>query len=244
MVRVRDHLTGRDPAAPVLGESRSRVLAALQDAAQPLGVDEVAARVRLHPNTIRFHLDALVEAELAERVPEERRSPGRPRALYVARPGSVPAGSRSYRFLAQILASYIAAQTADPVRAATEAGQEWGRYLAGRPPPFHRSDAESAIGQLVDTLDRIGFVQETVTSGETRQIRLHHCPFREVAAEHGDVVCSVHLGLMRGLLAELDAPIEARRLEPFVEPSLCIAYLSPTGDGTGQELPDDAAPGK
>src|SRR5690606_26999183 len=143
MVRVRDHLTGRDPAAPVLGESRSRVLAALQDAAQPLGVDEVAARARLHPNTIRFHLDALVEAELAERVPEERRSPGRPRALYVTRPGSVPAGSRSYRFLAQILASYIAAQTADPVRAATEAGQEWGRYLAGRPPPFHRSDAES-----------------------------------------------------------------------------------------------------
>src|SRR5690606_25917446 len=149
-------------------------------------------------------------------------------ALYSARPGSMPAGARSYRLLAQILASYLAAQAADPARAAIEAGQEWGRYLAGRPPPFHRSDADRAVSQLVGTLDQIGFGQEVVTAGESRRIRLHHCPFREVAAEHGEVVCSVHLGLMRGLLAELGAPVDAQRLEPFVEPNLCVAYLSTT----------------
>jgi predicted ArsR family transcriptional regulator len=43
-------------------------------------------------------------------------------------------------------------------------------------------------------------------------------PFREAAEQHADVVCSVHLGLMRGLLSELDAPLEARRLHSFVEP--------------------------
>jgi hypothetical protein len=30
---------------------------------------------------------------------------------------------------------------------------------------------------------------------------------------------------MQGLLAELDAPLEAERLDPFVEPSLCVAHL-------------------
>jgi predicted ArsR family transcriptional regulator len=71
----------------------------------------------------------------------------------------------------------------------------------------------------------IGFAPET-RAGHTRQIRLHHCPFREVAVDHRDVVCAIHLGLMQGLLAELDAPVDAERLEPFVEPTLCIAHLS------------------
>jgi hypothetical protein len=31
---------------------------------------------------------------------------------------------------------------------------------------------------------------------------------------------------MQGLLAEIDAPIEADRLDPFVEPSLCVAHLA------------------
>ena len=46
-----------------------------------------------------------------------------------------------------------------------------------------------------------------------------------LAIEHEDVVCAVHLGLMQGMLAELDAPIVADRLEPFVQPSLCVAHL-------------------
>jgi hypothetical protein len=47
----------------------------------------------------------------------------------------------------------------------------------------------------------------------------------EVAEAYGHVVCAVHLGLMQGALAELRAPLTADSLEPFVEPSLCIASL-------------------
>ena len=54
---------------------------------------------------------------------------------------------------------------------------------------------------------------------------MHRCPFRDLAEQHGDVVCSVHLGLIRGALAEIGAPVTATRLEPFVEPSLCRARL-------------------
>jgi predicted ArsR family transcriptional regulator len=52
------------------------------------------------------------------------------------------------------------------------------------------------------------------------------CPFREVAENHQDVVCQLHLGLMQGALARMRAPVTADRLEPFAEPSLCIAYLA------------------
>ncbi len=222
---VRESL--RDAGGPrSLGESRTRVLAVLQDAAGPLDAGAVAQRVGLHANTVRFHLDALVGAGVVERASEERERPGRPRALYTARPVAARAGQRSYRLLAEILTSYVAAETPRPDRAAVQAGHAWGRYLADRPPPFRRIDAEAASDQLVATLDDIGFAPETVTTGRQRQILLHHCPFREAAEEYREVVCSIHLGLMQGLLAELDAPIDAERLDPFVEPDLCIAHLT------------------
>lgn len=224
-MRVRELLHADESVAPALGQSRGRVLSVLQDAGEPLGVGEVAKRVRLHANTARFHLDALVERGVVDRTVEERGQPGRPRTLYTARPESARAGKRSYRLLAEILASYVAAENPHPAQAAREAGQVWGHYLADRPLPFRRVDADAATEQLVDTLDEIGFAPEAVTVGRKRQIQLYHCPFRETAAEHREVVCSIHLGLMQGMLAAIDAPIDAEHLEPFVEPNRCVADL-------------------
>lgn len=210
---------------PALGSSRARVLATLNNARSPLGIAEVAEQVRLHPNTTRFHLDGLVEQGLAARSIEDREVPGRPRALYTATPNSAKTGRRSYRLLAEILTSYFATHTKQPRQAALKAGEAWGRFLTEQQPPFRRTDTSAAVKLLVDALDDIGFAPEAVTTGRRRQILLHHCPFRETAEEHGDVVCSVHLGLMRGMLRQLDAPIDAQQLDQFVEPNLCVAHL-------------------
>lgn len=219
-------LTRADPpSGPALGSSRARVLTALRDARSPMGVAEVADQVRLHPNTARFHLDGLVQHGLADRAVEDRDVPGRPRALYTATANSAATGRRSYRLLAEILTSYFATHTRQPGQAGLQAGEAWGRFLTEQQPPFRRTDASAAVQRLVDALDDIGFAPEAVTKGRRRQVLLHHCPFRETAQEHGDVVCSVHLGLMRGMLRQLDAPLEAQQLDPFVEPNLCVAHL-------------------
>ena len=222
----RQELTDLDPASGRLGESRSRVLEILQDAGTQLGVSEVAATLSLHPNTVRFHLDALVASGLVDSEAEESDLRGRPRMLYSARANSANTGRRSYRLLAEILASSMAAQVSHPREASIKAGREWGRYLGEGPPPFKRVDADEATRRLVSTLEDIGFAPEAVTRGRHRQVLLHRCPFREVAQEHPEVVCSIHLGLMNGLLAELDAPLEVNQLDPFVEPSQCVASLS------------------
>jgi predicted ArsR family transcriptional regulator len=223
----QQHLGEPDPATGrALGESRTRVLEVLQDSGTQLNVSDVAARVGLHTNTVRLHLDALVAAGLAESEAEKRDLRGRPRTLYAANANSANAGRRSYRLLAEILASSMAAQTSKPREAAVKAGQEWGRFLGEGPPPFKRVDADEATGRLVGALDTLGFSPEAVTRGRQRRVLLHHCPFREVAKEYPEVACSIHLGLMNGLLAELDAPLEVDRLDPFVEPALCVASLS------------------
>jgi predicted ArsR family transcriptional regulator len=213
-------------AGPSLGHSRAHVFDLLRAAGSPAGVQEIADRAGLHPNTARFHLDALVDAGLAARAPKERTTPGRPSMAYRAVEGGGPAGRRHYRLLAEMLTSLIAGVMPKPGEAAAEAGREWGRYLTEQPPPYQRLGAGEAVERLTATLEEAGFAPEAVAGGTRYQLRLRRCPFREVAENHQDVICQLHLGLMQGALAQMRAPLTADRLEPFAEPSLCIAHLA------------------
>lgn len=114
-----------------------------------------------------------------------------------------------------------------PAQAAVKAGEAWGRYLADTPSPARGIDAEEAVRRLTQVLTDVGFAPGLVQDRPGRVIPLQHCPFREIAEDHRDVVCSVHSGLMRGALKEVHAPLGVDRLEPFVEPSLCLAHLGP-----------------
>jgi predicted ArsR family transcriptional regulator len=244
-------LTDPSPSQP-LGESRTRVLEVLRAAARPMGVQDIAARTDLHPNTARFHLDGLVDAGWATRGPEERDQPGRPRMVYRAVAVDAGGGLRSYRMLAEMLTGLVVGSLPHPERAAIEAGEAWGRYLADRPAPLEQIDSAEGMRRLVKVLESVGFAPEvTCADPDTAAadagttpvtvIRVRHCPFREIAEQHREVVCSLHLGLMRGVLTEVRAPLTAERLEAFVEPFLCLAHLRraekrdvtpPTGVGT------------
>jgi predicted ArsR family transcriptional regulator len=218
-------LVAPDSGAP-LGQTRGRVLELLRAAGSPLGVQEVADRAGLHPNTARFHLDALAEAGLAVREPQPRATPGRPSMAYRATDGGDPAGVRRYRLLAQMLTSLIAGMMPDPGNAAAAAGREWGAYLTQQPPPYQRPGTSEAIERLTGVMDKLGFAPQAVADGKRYRLCLRQCPFREVAQQHQDVVCALHLGLMQGALGQMRAPVSADRLEPFVEPDLCVAYLT------------------
>ena len=236
-------LLAPDAGAP-LGRSRARVLELLREAAAPLGVQEVAERCGLHPNTARFHLDALVAAGLAIRDHGPRPNPGvrrlgRPAIGYRAAGGDAPgapAGERRYRLLAEMLASMIAGLLPDSAATAEQAGREWGGYLAEQPPPYRPPAAARALGDLTALLDDMGFDPEVTASGAAPRILLRECPFREVAGRHQAVVCSLHLGIIRGALARMRAPLTAGRLEPFTSPGLCLVHLTHLGeDGAGEQ---------
>jgi predicted ArsR family transcriptional regulator len=225
-----EHLLAPEDGS-ALGRSRADVLDILRAADGPLGVREVAQRMGLHPNTARFHLEALVEAGLAARGPEDREAPGRPKIAYRA-VGDGPGGRRRYRLLAEMLTSLITASMPEPGNAAEEAGREWGAYLTEQPPPYQRPSAAAAITKLTAIMDELGFAPQAEVGTDDGQSRLclHQCPFREVAKHHQDVICSLHLGLMRGALDQMRAPVSADRLDPFVEPSLCVAQLTARED--------------
>ncbi|MEU8799929.1 helix-turn-helix domain-containing protein [Spirillospora sp. NPDC048819] len=203
------------------GPRRREVLDVLRDAGAPLGVTDIAGRLGVHANTARFHLDALAAEGAVERTVEQPSGPGRPRTVYTPRAGMDRGGARGYRLLAQILLSRLASDGPRARESAAQAGREWGRFLVDRPPPFKRMTDEEAAERLTALLDDLDFAPKP--DGDV--IRLRHCPFLELAEEYGPLVCDVHLGLMQGALTELDAPVEADRLEPFAEPGACLAHL-------------------
>lgn len=208
------------------GISRSRLLAVLCQAKGPMGIRELADAVDLHPNTVREHLDQLVDAGLVNREHAAPAGRGRPGLRYRAEPSASDDDPHAYRALAGVLADELARRP-DAVASARSAGESWGRAMA------RGSDATSddaIVTRLVELLDEAGFAPEASTD-PAQPIRLRHCPFGSLAREHGEVVCSVHLGLMRGALRELGAPFDAVGLEPFVKPDLCLAHLGAPARG-------------
>jgi predicted ArsR family transcriptional regulator len=129
--------------------------------------------------------------------------------------------------LAEMLTGLVGSLAA-ATGSAVEAGRGWGRRLVADP-GAPETTVEEAVARMNRLLDSIGF-RPTLhgdPAGEGAEVRLHHCPFREVAEGRPDVVCALHLGLMQGALAELQAAVTASSLEPFVRPDLCVARLSP-----------------
>ena len=212
-------------ASPV----RTRVLGALRSHDEPLDVQRLAEIVGIHHNTVRLHLGVLEEAGLVASEPQARDRPGRPRLLYhaTAQAAQVEENSPGYRFLATMLADHLAGSSRDAAAAAEGVGAAWGRHLVERPRPSDRIGAGAAVERLVAVLEELGFAPELHRGDDAApQVDLRRCPFLDVAREHQEVVCSIHLGLMRGALEELGAGVEARELIPFVEPSRCETRLS------------------
>jgi predicted ArsR family transcriptional regulator len=211
--------------------SRVAVLEVLRDADGPLGVQDLAQRLGLHANTVRAHLEMLAEFGHVRQVRDATPRRGRPRQLYTIGPESSPADAgaasrRNYRLLATVLAEYLHGAD-DPAAAAVEAGRRFGARLV---PEGNGSGngGMAALDQVVRMLAELGFDPEM--AADRTAIRLRHCPFHDLAVAQPDVVCNVHLGLLRGALEQLGAPAAATRLIPFVTPRVCLVELGlPSG---------------
>ncbi|WP_165372665.1 helix-turn-helix transcriptional regulator [Pengzhenrongella frigida] len=225
------------------GASRVAVLEVIR-ADGPLDIQAIATRVALHPNTVRSHLDRLIKAGLVESSVSARVTPGRPRLSFAAVAGTTSGPDDSYRMLAGVLAGAIGASASEPGAVATEMGRRWGRQATPLDEGVGPLDGAGVVDRIVTLLDDVGFAPTVRGSdqavpidaaGDPTVIELHRCPFVEVAREHRDVVCAVHLGLMQGALEQLDAPPTAVRLEPFVRPDLCLVHLAPGATGAHAE---------
>lgn len=216
------------PHQPGMGPPGRRdvILALLRASAEPRSIASMADEMAVHPNTIRFHLDALVRTGRVEQVFGETTGPGRPPVLFRASRRMDPTGPTNYRLLAGILTGYVAGHP-DAASIAAQLGRSTSPALVATAEQGRAPSKTRAVTELVELLAELGFEPEPAEGPRTREIRLRHCPFQNLAEQHGEVICSLHLGLMQGALTAMRAPVTVDRLDPFVEPDLCVAHLAP-----------------
>lgn len=196
--------------AALASASRRQVLAVLLASPEPLDATTIASRLGLHVTTVRFHLDQLTGAGLAQRRAGAEKRRGRPRQLYA--PGGLVRDEDAREQLVDVLAAALSLADDSNARA-LQAGRSWAAA-------FELPESDSQVSGLISVLDRLGFEPEP--EADWGAIRLHACPFRDAARQHPEVVCAVHRGLIDEILAGT-AP--QARLIPFVEPELCLVVL-------------------
>lgn len=212
-------LSGRAQDASSAPATRRRVLKALLESPTPLDAAAVAARVGLHVATARFHLEKLERAALVRRSTRRAGVRGRPQVVFVAGPSAREEGAQ--RDLNDALATALG-QDPDGGRArAIRAGEGWSEHFDTE---LSAASADAGSDALLGVLDRLGFDAESVDDGH--RIALRACPFRDEARRNPDVVCSVHLGLLRGAARSLGHGPDDLSLHPFVQPELCTVHLS------------------
>lgn len=204
-----------------LSPERHLVLDALRSSKSPIRVRDLVDQQGLHENTIREHLEGLVESAHAERVQLVSSGRGRPSYGYRAREdflAQLEPEVRHYASLAFVLAKQLAAMGGDSKHAAISAGEEWAKQFIG--PAQEPSESKIAIRKRIfEVLESLGYSPKS--NAKRNLIRLHTCPLLSAAKLEPEIICSVHLGLVRGLVAQAGGDSDEVELIQFAEPGSC-----------------------
>lgn len=215
----------RGPRPAALSPSRAALLDSLLCQHEPVTLSALAETTGLHVNTLREHLDALARLGLVVRRRAAPAGRGRPAWLYEAADQEAGEAVTEYAGLASALAAGIARVSDRPGPDAARAGEDWGRDLA-RATGATPASAEDARDAVVDLVDGLGF-EPRRTPGEPETVRLTRCPLLQAAHRNTEVVCSVHLGVVRGALQAFGADPVGSGLVPFAEPGACLLTVPP-----------------
>jgi predicted ArsR family transcriptional regulator len=226
MTSVRDDDRAEGPT-PELAERQARALGHptrfalfrwLVHAGEAADVPTLAALVDVHPNAVRRHLRALVDAGLAVETVATTGGRGRPRHRFAVAPDHAdPAVARQrYAELARLLAEAVrtgasAREVGHRAGARSAVADGLGAGAAGS------AGLASELDALVDQLADWGFAPAAPappasTDGATC-IVLRACPFAEAAEEEPAAICELHQGLVEGFASQSEH-LEVRSLRP------------------------------
>jgi predicted ArsR family transcriptional regulator len=216
---------------------RARLYRAVASSSGPIGRDEAASAAGIGRPLAAYHLDKLVELGLLSasfQRPAGRIGPGagRPAKVY-ARSGrefAVTVPPREYELAARLLATAVDADRSGTSRtmllaAAREFGTDLGvlAHYGGRANVSARPDMEAVLRDY-------GFEPISADDGS---VELRNCPFHQLAAAHQELVCTMNLALMQGVISGMDVPGMRPRLDP--KEGRCCVVIGPPG------LPVDSA---
>lgn len=226
--------------------AQRRVLEVVEGAGQPISSAEVAKTLKLHPNTAREHLDALLNDGLVTTVPMRTGKRGRPTLLYSVT--TLDPNQILSTYLDVITATAISlAEGSDGVAQAIAVGKNWAGLTCPQPAqtgfqgtsgavaPSAVSSAEAAspadeanmtqrlenaIAQLRPIFTVMGFAPELAKN----KLVLHSCPFAKGGWPH-PLVCIIHEAYIAELLTRSSGVRVVSSAELKLHPQLASTCL-------------------
>jgi predicted ArsR family transcriptional regulator len=202
--------TPRTGYSAISSYSRVEILALIQ-ARPERTITELTEATGLHPNTVREHLQRLIEGGHVIQSTEHRKTRGRPRTLYSAATGSRSASSPIAR---------------RKVRDAALRGDVMRRVMPWTGSSVQRigEQATHQLDAIVEHLTESGF--DPVVDERALTIDLSPCPHATSQSGHRPTLCAVHLGLMQAVLAEAGGPLRAACIHADERGTDCVVELT------------------
>ncbi|OCA91092.1 transcriptional regulator [Bacillus sp. FJAT-27225] len=184
---------------------------------QEVTVQEVADNFNIHPNVARLHLSKLEDVNMLASETKKTGKGGRPSRLYRLSDDVI---QLHFPFRDYMLLSKVAIQTMmllgeEGKKALYITGKRFGmevieQELSKKQQSGHEMSFEEKLSVLKSAATLAGFYPEIDVNGDQTKIyfQIFNCPFKEVARDHSETVCSMHheflIGMFEGLFDSVE----------------------------------------
>lgn len=221
--------------------ARRRLYGYVRQRGTPVTREEAAGAMGISVNLAAFHLDKLVGVGLLKahygRVPDAPPQRGRSPKLYQVSGTEITASlpARRYDLSGEILLDAIEAHhegeniDAAVLLAAHARGVKLARRVLTERPGEGRASPADLAQQVLEEHGFEPYLDETST------LRLRNCPFHRLAERSRDLVCSMNLAFIQGLLRGLNDEKSEATLAP-APGHCCVAISTVDPETAGKEL--------
>ncbi len=180
-------------------------------------VQEIADNFNIHPNVARLHLSKLEDVNMLSSETKKTGKGGRPSRLYRLSEDVIQLHFpfRDYMLLSKVAIETMMSLGEDGRKALFLTGKRFGaelieQELAKQGLPGDDLSFDEKLRILKNAATLAGFYPEFEASGDQTKIyfQIFNCPFKEVALEQTEAVCSMHHEFLKGMFETLFSSVQ------------------------------------
>ncbi|MGM0900065.1 MAG: helix-turn-helix transcriptional regulator [Bacillota bacterium] len=188
-------------------------------------VQEIADNFEIHPNVARLHLSKLEDVNMLVSETKKTGKGGRPSRLYRLSEDVIQLNFpyRDYQLLSKIAMITMMSLGEEGKKALYLTGKRLGTELIDQEMAGHHQHVEDLtfeqkLNIVKGAATIAGFYPEFESNEEQTKIffQIFNCPFKEVAMEHPETVCNMHVEFLRGMFESLFGDIELIEKENLI----------------------------
>lgn len=200
---------------------------------QEVTVQEIADQFEIHPNVARLHLTKLEDVNMLVSETKKTGKGGRPSRLYRLSDDVIQLHFpyRDYQLLSKIAIETMMDLGEHGKEAIRKTGYNFGMELVevekSKNPQNHQTaDFDQKLKIIKNAATVAGFYPEFEVNEDKTKIyfQIYNCPFKEIAKNNAEIVCSMHYQFLKGMFEALFDTIELVERENLLNGCKACSY--------------------